>query len=138
MQLGPLRGYPLLVAKEPNARVEREMDDLAAKELGHQLLPARALRALDDFARQRLIDGKEALRQPEERRPELVLDARAAACMLDVLADERAPLRARLRIDQKHRAHPVERKRGRNVRNAVERVDHFRMYGERVRARERG
>jgi len=34
VQLGPLRRYPLLVAKEAYARIERKVHDLAADELG--------------------------------------------------------------------------------------------------------
>ncbi len=51
VQLGPLRGNPLLVAEQPHARVEREMHDLPAQQLWKQLLPAPALRAIGDFAR---------------------------------------------------------------------------------------
>ena len=40
--LRPLRGNPLLVAEQPDARIECQMDDLATDELGHQFLRALA------------------------------------------------------------------------------------------------
>ena len=49
-----------------------------------------ALRVRGDFARERGVAGEETLRQVEQRLPELVLDPRRAARVLDVLRDQRA------------------------------------------------
>jgi hypothetical protein len=76
--------------------------DLAAQELGQELLPLRALRVVRHFARERVISEQERLREVEERRPQLMLDPRAARRVLDVLhrqalADRRA-LRSRKNV----------------------------------------
>ena len=113
------------------------MDELATDELGQQLLPATALRPLDDLARERLVGLEETLRQPEQRGPELVFDFRAAARMLDVLADQRAALRARLGIDVKDGPKPLRRPVRASARRAFQLADDVRMDRERIRAGER-
>ena len=102
------------------------------------LIWPRALRPIEDFARERLIREQETLRETEQGSPQLVLDLRAATRVLDVLPNECAPLVASLRIDVEHRPQPMRRPVGRRARGALELGDDIRMNGERVRARQRG
>jgi len=76
MQLGPFRGNPLLVAKQPDLGVEAVVQDLAREELGQERLPLVALRMAGDFLRERRVAGEETLRQVEQRLPKLILDLR--------------------------------------------------------------
>ena len=54
-----------------------------------QRLPLAALPVLGDVGRERLVREQERLREVEQRRPQLVLDARAARRVLDVLGRQR-------------------------------------------------
>ncbi len=75
MQLRPFRRNPLLVAEQPDLGVETEVRDFAGDELRQQALPFVALRVARDLARERAIAHEEALRQVEQRLPELTFDA---------------------------------------------------------------
>ena len=73
MQLGPFRGNPHFVAKQPDLGVEAEVQNLSREELRQQPLPFLALRVAGNLARECRVTGEEALRQVEQRLPELVL-----------------------------------------------------------------
>ena len=85
VQFGPFRGNPLFVAVQADLRVEAQVDDLPAQELGQQLLPLGTLRVMRHFARKRVVGDQKRLREVEQRRPQLMLDLRAARRVLDVL-----------------------------------------------------
>jgi hypothetical protein len=72
------------------------MHDLPGQKLGQQLLPASALRAIGDLARERLIRDRERPRvRPNSAVQSWFAIFEAAVRVLDVLLDERAALCAR-------------------------------------------
>ena len=95
VQLRPFRRDPLLVAVQPDLGVEAEMHDLAARGARAAAACHLSLCAWSrDLARERVVGEQERLREVEQRRPELVLDLRAAARVLDVLRGQRLAQRA--------------------------------------------
>ena len=92
---------------------------------------------LGDLPRERMIDVQECLRQPEQRGPQLVLDARAARRVLEVLVDQRLAPRGRLRVDVEHRLQPAGRARDRAAGGVLELGGQVRMDRKRVGRRKR-
>src|SRR5258708_6990922 len=78
------------------------MHDLPGDQFGQQRLPLVALGMGTDLAGERLIAKQEALRQVEQRLPELVLDPRGAVSVLEVLRREILAQRIGVSVDMEH------------------------------------
>ena len=138
VQLGPLRRYPLLVSVQPHLRILPQMHDLAGDELRQQRLPLARRGVLGRLARKRGVALQEALGQVEQRLPELVLDLRAAAGVLDVLPGQGPAQRPRLRVGVEHRFEARRRAPGVALGMAAQFGHQLAVDGERVVRREQG
>ena len=132
VQLGPLGRDPLLVAIEPDLRLEAEVDDLPGDDPGQERLPLAALSVVGDVVRERRVREQERLRHVEERGPQLVLDARAPARVLDVLGGERLAHGLRERVGAEHRFERGGRARAAALGDRPQRAHELGVRRERV------
>ncbi len=109
MQLDPLRRNPLLVAKQAHLGIVAEVGDLARDEFRQLRLPLAALGPLRDLACERAVADEEALREVEQRLPQLVLDLARPVRVLDVLRRQVAPQCLGARIEAKQRLEARQR-----------------------------
>ncbi len=138
VELGPLRRDPRLVAQQPDLRVVAEMGDLAGDVLRELRTPLAALTVLGELMGVTAVAHKKALREVEQRLPELVLDLAGAIRVLDVLRGQVAAQRLGARVEVEQRRQPRQRALGAAVGRAAQRGHHLGVNGERVAAGERG